>query len=486
LIKIAQIVHNTKLSLALNLNYWLNNNGFKSTYYHGQVKSNEKNFEYLDTSKIFNKIIRKIYLRYTKSGIANFSFYRTGLENSGLNKIINNNDIIHIHWINNFLNLNNIKYLSFHKPLVITVHDYHLLYGGCHYLEGCENYLDDCKKCPQISENVNDIANVNFLIKKNIFQNGQIYFVHQNENSYFNGRKIYPENHHEVIDCTVDVDSFYPLQNVNELKKKFKVPFNKKIILSLCSYNCNSKQVNSYDILKKYLDSNIFLILVGDGFGAFHNLENQILNLGHIESKSILNQLYNIADIVFTLSNEETVPGIVCESLSAGTPFISYKGVGNVDKMIMDQFNGFKVENKSIKDFALTLNKISFSTRKEDIRKDYLERFHSFFYTKYEKLYKKINLNVSSKNFNNTKLNAKNFDKILDNYLTEELDYYENMQKPIISRSIYIIVNFKYFLKQKLIELLFFLKSNLLFNYFWKKIFSNRIKNLLKKLSNKI
>ena len=486
MIKIAQIVHNTKLSLALNLNYWLNNNGFKSTYYHGQVKSSQKNFEYLDTPKIFNKIIRKIYSKYTKLGIANFSFYRTGLEDFSLNKIINNNDIIHIHWITNFLNLNNIQYLSSYKPIVITVHDYHLLYGGCHYLEGCENYLDDCKNCPQISESINDIANINFLIKKNIFQNRKIYFVHQNDNSYFNGTKIYPENHHEVIDCTVDVDLFNPLQNINELKKKFNVPLNKKILLSLCSYNCNSKQVNSYDILKKYLDSNIFLILVGDGFSVFPNLENQLLNLGHIESKSVLNQLYNIADIVFTLSNEETVPGIVCESLSSGTPFISYKGVGNVDKMIIDQFNGLKIQNKSIEDFALILNKISFFTKKEDIRKDYLKRIHSLFYEKYENLYKKINLNVSSKNSNNIRINAKNFDRIFDRYLIEELDYYKNMQKSIILKSFYILTNFKYFLRQKLTELLLFLKSNLFFNYLWKRIFSKRIKSYLKKLSNKI
>ena len=137
---------------------------------------------------------------------------------------------------------------------------------------------------------------------------------------------------------------------------------------------------------------------------------------------------------------------------------------------------------------------VHFLTKKEDIRKDYIERFHSSFYEKYEKLYKKINQNFLSKNSNkkeiensnNIEIKAKNFDKILDNYLTEELDYYENMQKPIIKRSIYIVVNFKYFLKQKLLELLLFLKSNLLFNYLWKRIFGNRIKNLLKKLSNKI
>jgi hypothetical protein len=494
LIKIAQIVQNTRLSLALNLNSWLNNNGFKSTYYHGQVKSNNKNFIYLDTPKILNKIIRKIYLKYKKLGIANFSFYRNGIGNSNISKIINSSDIVHIHWINNFLSLDNIKYLSLNKPIVITVHDYHLLYGGCHYLEGCKNYLDDCKNCPQISGSINDIAHVNFLQKKNIFQSKQIYFVHQNNNSYIEGKKIYPKNHHEVIDCTVDIDLFYPLQNINELKKKFKIPSNKKILLSLCSYNCNSKQVESYNILKKNLDSNTFLILVGEGFSSFSNIKNQVLNLGHIESKFILNQLYNISDIVFTLSNEETVPGIACEALSSGTPFVAYKAVGNVEKMILDDFNGFKIKNKSVKDYALNLNKLHFLTKKEDIRKDYIERFHSSFYEKYEKLYKKINQNFLSKNSdkkeiensNNIEIKAKNFDKILDNYLTEELDYYENMQKPIIKRSIYIVVNFKYFLKQKLLELLLFLKSNLLFNYLWKRIFGNRIKNLLKKLSNKI
>lgn len=486
MIKIAQIVQNTRLSLALNLNVWLNNNDFISTYYHGQVKFNDKTFVYLDTPKILNKIIRKIYLKYKRLGIANFSFFKTGLSEIDINKIVNNNDIIHLHWINNFLSMDNIKYLSLYKPIVITVHDYHMMYGGCHYLEGCKNYVNNCKNCPQISESINDIANVNFLLKRNIFQNKQIYFVHQNNNSYQNVKNIYPDNHHEVIDCTVDIDEFYPLQNINKLKKKFKIPLNKKILLSLCSYSCNSKNISSYDILKKYLDSNVFLILVGEGFSSVSNIKDKILNLGHIESKATLNQLYNIADIVFTLSNEETVPGIACECLSAGTPFVAYEGLGNVDKMIIDNFNGLKIKTQCINEFALKLNKINFLTSKEDIRKDYLKRFHSFFYEKYEKLYKKINLDFKLKNFNNIEVKAKNFNIIYDSYLKKELDYSENMQKPIILKSKYILFNFDYFLKQKLTELLFFLKSNLFFNYLWKKIFNNKIKNLLKKLSNKI
>ena len=42
----------------------------------------------------------------------------------------------------------------------------------------------------------------------------------------------------------------------------------------------------------------------------------------------------------------------MCRSLSAGIPFIGFKDVGNLNRMILNGKNGFLIEDFSIKEFA--------------------------------------------------------------------------------------------------------------------------------------
>ena len=169
--KIAHICHLSSSSgvsvLPSNLNKQLNKDkNFSSTFFHNDFYQKKENFFYFKNSKILSQSLFDLYLKYKSEDVANFCFFYEGIYEKNNLKLLNNYDVIHLHWINYFLNLENLVDIFKSKPIVITVHDQHLLFGGCHWRNNCQNYKIECKKCPQLSEKVNNIANYNFLKKK--------------------------------------------------------------------------------------------------------------------------------------------------------------------------------------------------------------------------------------------------------------------------------------------------------------------------------
>ena len=198
-------------------------------------------------------------------------------------------------------------------------------------------------------------------------------------------------------------------------------------------------------------------------------------------TKKKLMNLYNISDICFSLSREEGVPGIACESLSAGIPFIGFKDVGNLNRMILNGKNGFLIEDFSIKEFAKKFQE-SFSPN-FTIRKDFLERFENKFYKGYKNIYQ--NLEFVVKNPKQIKLdNAiyENFKQIVD----KQIELNKKLELNIISFLIYFIKNHKEGSKLVLRYLLNKFRRNSFFLFLWRKIFNNKIRSEVKKYLKKI
>lgn len=483
--KIAHICHLSSSSgvsvLPSNLNKKLNDDrDFLSSFYHNDLNRKKKNFFFFENSKILSQSVFDLYLKYKSEDVANFCFFYEGIYKKDYLKLLNEYDVIHLHWINYFLNLENLDYISKFKPIVITVHDQHLLFGGCHWRNNCENYKINCEKCPQLHEKINNIANYNFLKKKEIFDKSNITFVHQNESSLEIGKNIYKNNTHTLIDCSIDTEKFNIIENKLQLKKKYNFENKRKIILSLCGYNSYTKGSWQFDELEKQIDPSILIILVGSGFDGVANKKNRVINFGHINDKKKINELYNISDICFSLSREEGVPGIACESLSAGIPFIGFKDVGNLNRMILNGKNGFLIEQFSIKEFAKKLEENFLPNI--SIRKDFLERFENKFYKSYRNIYQ--NLKSVEKNTKKIDLDStiyKNFKQIVD----RQIILNKKLEQNIISFSFYFIKNHKEGSKLIIRYLLNKFRRNGFILFLWRKIFSNKIRSIAKKYLKK-
>ena len=70
------------------------------------------------------------------------------------NGIIRQSEIINLHWVKDFQNIETAaNLLSLGKPVVWTLHDENPYTGGCHYTAGCEEYRKECRNCKQLKEN---------------------------------------------------------------------------------------------------------------------------------------------------------------------------------------------------------------------------------------------------------------------------------------------------------------------------------------------
>lgn len=63
-------------------------------------------------------------------------------------------DIVNTHWISNFLSVELLERIACENvPILIMMHDYWFLTGGCHYPAGCLNFMESvCFPCPQAHE----------------------------------------------------------------------------------------------------------------------------------------------------------------------------------------------------------------------------------------------------------------------------------------------------------------------------------------------
>ena len=233
--------------------------------------------------------------------------------------------------------------------------------------------------------------------------------------------------------------------------------------------------------MEKQIDPSFLIILVGSGFDRISNKRNRIINFGHINDKKKINELYNISDICFSLSREEGVPGIACEALSTGTPFIGFKDVGNLNRMIINGKNGFLIEDFSIKQFAKKFDEIFFSDY--SIRQDFLERFERKFYNGYKNIYQ--NLKFEEKNRKKINLDSvifENFKQIVD----KQVELNKKLELNIISFVIYFVKNHNEGSKLLLRYLLNKFRRNSFFLFLWRKILNNKIRIFAKQYLKKI
>ena len=160
-----------------------------------------------------------------------------------------------------------------------------------------------------------------------------------------------------IIPCCADYKHFNAVNNqlvINNFKKKFKIPFNKKIIL----YSGSTRGVYLFrDMLKffncfnKYNDKFIFLVVTND-----YDYSNKIIKSFKNPNVYLMQGLrhemplfYSISDFMLcfikpSYARQCSSPTKIAEAFASNLPIISNKGVGDID-LIVRKFNlGFLVD----------------------------------------------------------------------------------------------------------------------------------------------
>ena len=194
------------------------------------------NFFLLYFSKFIYKVIK--YLNIFKK---DYYFYDIGLITTfSLKKIVkflkNKPDFIFLHSISNFINLKLIY--RFHRYLNVPVYwflmDMAPFTGGCHFSWGCNNYLNNCEKCPAINSFfIKKLAQKNLEYKKNYLNKIKINIISHSKflMKQSISSKLFSKINNYYMPLGLDENFFKPSINKNSLRIVNNLKIDQKVIL---------------------------------------------------------------------------------------------------------------------------------------------------------------------------------------------------------------------------------------------------------------
>jgi putative colanic acid biosynthesis glycosyltransferase len=254
------------------------------------------------------------------------------------------------------------KYLTKRNKKVFWVfHDCWAITGHCAYFDyvDCNLWELECSNCIQKNEYPKSIlidrSNKNFKAKKFLFTqlNDLTIITVSDWLSNITSRSFLKNKNRVTIPNGIDINSFYPYQsnnsNVSTLKK-YNLK-SEKIIIGVASVWDNRKGLQEFIKLRKILNKEILIILLGLSKKQIISLPSGIKGIGLTENIQELVDLYNLADIYVNLSLEDAFPTTNLEAISCGKPVITYNTGGSPESIcsetgiVVEKYNIHKVNS---------------------------------------------------------------------------------------------------------------------------------------------
>ena len=241
-------------------------------------------------------------------------------------------DLVHIHNIHGcFLNYPILfKYLrEHHIPVIWTLHDCWAMTGHCvHFMRThCDKWKTGCCRCPQLrdfpSSYLLDRSRRNYALKKSLFtsmEDMQITTVSSwlkgvAEQSYLGKFPI------TVVPNGLNSGVFKPTEG--NIRERYGLQ-GKKILLGVASGFGERKGLFDYINLAKRLPSQYVIVLVGVMESDKKELPDSIIAVDRANGAEELAAFYTSADVLLSLSYEETFGLTIVEAMACGTPAIVY------------------------------------------------------------------------------------------------------------------------------------------------------------------
>lgn len=275
-------------------------------------------------------------------------------------------DVVHLHNLHsNYIHFNTLcSYLENKDiPTVITLHDCWYFTGKCtHFVSAkCNKWQDGCGNCPQLK---NEQPSLFFdttatVLKDRITHLNNIHNLtvvgcsrwieNQLKKSKLKPKKTY------VVYNGVDTKIFTP--HANEFRRQHHIKEDAFLIMGMADKWC---AVENKDFVKRIIDSykDDTIVIVGcnekqkDAMKSFNN----VIALGYIKDKKNLADVYASADVFVNLTHADTLPTVNMESISSGTPVITFHCCGSPE--LVDEDSGFVVEENDVEGLIEKINEI--------------------------------------------------------------------------------------------------------------------------------
>jgi len=275
-----------------------------------------------------------------------------------------NIDVLHIHWGGySFFPVESMSYIG--VPIRVTAHDYNYFTGGCHIPMFCKKHTSDCEECPLVRESYVSNRLVTFLKKRRerVLYNkkGSLIIIAPSKYVKSKINSIYPFLQIEVIGNPLG-DDYNNKELPDSISQYFSYLKNRggKIQILIVSIFNSTRDNKGYNtILYLLKNSNINFELVTISGSIFDSEKANIQPNDFCSSESLIDK-YISADLCLVPSKFETFSQVTLESISVGTPVISFDRTGPKD-IIIDTKTGFLVNSFNDEDFfSMVMSQIKY------------------------------------------------------------------------------------------------------------------------------
>lgn len=273
-------------------------------------------------------------------------------------------DIIHLHNVHGYyLNIKRLfEFIRRKKiPVVWTFHDCWPFTGHCSYFDAvdCLKWQTECHACPNIrgypASWFVDNSLKNYRQKMELFTgpdkmvlvSPSKWLAEHVKNSFLSGYEI------RVINNGVSLDTFKPT-NAESVRQKYDL--GNKYILGIASIWDERKGLDDFIKLRKLLDSEIEIVLVGLFPKQIRNLPIGITGLSRTENTEDLAALYSGAEVLINPTYADNFPSVNLEALACGTPVVTYNTGGSPESI--DEKTGFVIARGDLNNLAGTVELI--------------------------------------------------------------------------------------------------------------------------------
>jgi glycosyltransferase involved in cell wall biosynthesis len=299
-------------------------------------------------TKVANKINKfhqkLMWSKYPDRGEVPFFLFGKSQVEDSLQKI--ESDILHLHWINSFVNFNE-KQLK-EKPVVWTLHDCNPFTGLCHYFVDCEKYKKQCGSCPILkSADSKDISTISFLKKQKRYNRLNLHIVCPSIWMAEKVRESVLLGNFEVsiIQHGLDTSVFSPVEK-HYAKGALKINRDKKVVL-FGATNATLNKLKGYHFLNEALirlkenyDKDYIQIVIFGEAEREPTTYFETIYLGHINDDRFLSVIYSSADVMVVPSIQEAFGQTASEALACGTPVTAFATGGLLD-IVDHKKNGY-------------------------------------------------------------------------------------------------------------------------------------------------
>ena len=272
-------------------------------------------------------------------------------------------DVVHIHWICDYLSFKMIDELvSSGKVVAWTCHDSWPFTGGCHVRLGCTRYAADCGRCPVLqSIKEQDISRKVIRYKRKYLCNKKITLIAPSSwtRSCVKSSSLFKDNRCEVIPNTIDLKIF-SAKTEAEIVSRLKYNRETDKIHIMFGAVSVDNPYKGFEYLEKMLeildstDKELAKKIVLHVFGGKHNVCTMSSNFqyvywGYIDEQEKMANLYSMVDVLIYPSLEESLGYVVMECLACETPVVVFE-TGGIPDMVEHKKSGYIAKYKDSND----------------------------------------------------------------------------------------------------------------------------------------